>query len=272
MPDTPAAPPAPALHCSQCGGELQPEAGQIFVTCPYCATTVYLDRAQVVFHWAVNPTVDETQAAAALRRWMAGNQTVKDLDQKARLTGQSFEYFPLWYFKRKPAGGSEQIYLEPAAATSVSELARLNLPVGELKKYRHDLDSQARPPTVPLQTALGWLAEQQVSAGEVVEKALVHIPVFTFHYEYQGRSYLALVEAATGGVFANIYPAKANAPYLLAGGITALVYLCLALIPLGGLLAVDPGALGLGVLICSGAGLAAAPFLFTLAAWVAAKV
>jgi len=53
---------------------------------------------------------------------MAGNDTVKDLDEKATLTGQSFEYFPLWYFKRRDAQGKEQIWMEPAAATSVTEV------------------------------------------------------------------------------------------------------------------------------------------------------
>lgn len=264
--------PLPLVLCTQCGGELHPDEGQIFLTCPYCSSTVYLDKAQVVFHWYLAPTLDENKAASALARWMAGNQTVKDLDRKSRLLETHFAYFPVWYFKIRSAGGKDEISLTPAAATSVSELKHLNLPAGDLRKYDPQLDSQAHPPTVPLQTASGWLEEQGVKPETIVEKALVHIPVYTFKYAFAGKTYTALVEAATGGVFANIYPAKAEAPFLLAGVLTALIYLCLATFPLIGAMTGRSGGALTGFLICSGVGLLAAPFLFGLAAWIAAKI
>jgi DNA-directed RNA polymerase subunit RPC12/RpoP len=263
---------ATVLHCTQCGGELHPDEGQVFVTCPYCSSTVYLDKSQVVFHWYLASTLNENDAQGALRRWMAGNQTVKDLDQKAHLSASSFQYFPIWYFKNTLASGYDEILLEPAAATSVSELKRLNLPAGDLRKYETSLDDQAQTPTVPLQAALARLEERQVPEGEISEKALVHIPLYTFKYLYQGQSYSAVVEAATGGVFANLYPAKAEAPYLMAGGAAALVFLCLASFPVIGWLTARGAGMGSGLLICGGVGIIAAPALFALAAWVAAKV
>jgi hypothetical protein len=92
----PAAAPATALTCSQCGGVLQPAEGQIFLTCPFCSSTVFLDKSRVVFHWAMACTIKPEDAQAALRRWMAGNQTVKDLDRKATIVSQDFAYFPPW--------------------------------------------------------------------------------------------------------------------------------------------------------------------------------
>jgi hypothetical protein len=263
--------PANSAKCTQCGGELHPDEGQIFLTCPYCQSTVYLDKSQVVFHWYLDPTLDEAKARGALARWMAGNQTVKDLDKKARLTGSSFEYFPVWYFKRQ-ADGREEILLEPAAATSVSELKRLKLPAGDLRKYSPSLDSHAHPPSVPLQAALSWLAERSIPAGELAERALVHIPLFTFKYQFQNKAYTAIVEAGTGEVFANIFPAKAEAPYLMALAITAGIYLCLATFPVIGGLAGSAEGLGIGFGVCCALGVVAAPFLFALAAWIAAKV
>jgi hypothetical protein len=261
------------LTCPQCGGELIADHGQIFLACPYCYSTVYLDKSQVVFHWYLSPTMQETQAQGALARWMAGNQTVKDLDKKSQVVGSSFEYFPLWYFKKSDSKGNEQIYLEPAAATSVSELRSLQLTAGDLIKYDETIAAQAHPPNVPLSTALDWLREQHgVGEAEIQERALVHIPVFTFKYIYQGNPYTAIVEAGTGGVFANIYPAKAEAPYLMAGGVTALVFLCLATFPLVGLLSAGAGGASIGLLLCTGLGVLAAPLLFALAVWVAAKV
>jgi hypothetical protein len=264
--------PSHTVTCTQCGGELHPDEGQTFLTCPYCGATVYLDKSLVVFHWYLASTLDEVRAGGALRRWMAGNQTVKDLDQKARVEPPSFEYFPLWQFKRRQRDGREQVLLEPAAATSVSEIRHLNVPAGDLRKYEASLESQARLPTVPLDAAQGWLSARQIPPDEIVERALVHVPVYTFKYSFAGQAYTALVEAGTGGVFANIFPAKAETPYLLAGGLSALVFLCLATFPLIGM-AVDSGSgLGIGLLACTGIGIVAAVALFSLAAWVAAKV
>jgi len=264
--------PETSLHCTQCGGELHPDEGQIFLSCPFCGSTVYLDKSQVVFHWHLAPTLDESKARAALAAWMAGNETVKDLDQKSRVVGSSFEYFPVWYFKRRTPGGKEEILIELAAATAVSEIRSLHLMAGDLRKYEETLDAQSQAPTVPLQAALAWMKEREIPDAEIIEKSLVHIPVYTFKYLYQDNAYTALVEAATGGVLANIYPAKAEAPYLLVGGLSALVFVCLAMIPVfGGMFGGSNSALS-GFGLCIGIGCLSAPVLFGLAAWVAAKV
>lgn len=260
------------LHCTQCGGELHPDEGQLFLTCPFCSSTVYLDKSQVVFHWYLAPTLDEQKARSALMRWMAGNQTVKDLDEKSQVTSVSFEYFPLWYFKRRTPNGDETIILEPAAATTVSEIIHMRLPAGDLRKYDPALDAEAHLPNVPLSTALGWAGEQHGRQGEYVEKALVHIPLYTFKYAYQDRPYSAVVEAGTGGVFANIFPAKAESPYRAIGALTAVIFLCLATMPVAGAVVSDVEGAMIGLALCSVLGLVIAPVLFIAATWVAAKV
>ena len=262
--------PSTLLNCTQCGGELHPEEGQFFITCPYCNSTVYLDKSRVVFHWRLAPTLDDQAAAASLARWMAGNDTVKDLDKKSRILGQTFAYFPVWYFKVK-SGEKEQIFLEPAAATSVTELRTLNLPAGDLQKYDDALTPQSVQPSVPLDAALSWLAQKQVDTRQVAESALVHIPIYTFKYAFKNQPFTAVVEAATGRALANIFPAKAEAPYLAVGVVTALIFLCLA-----GVLALSAAgggaSMGIGALICVGGGVVAAPILFGVAAWIASKV
>ncbi len=262
---------ASTLNCTQCGGELHLDEGQSFVTCPYCSSTVYVDKAQVVFHWYLAPTLDEAKARGALARWMAGNQTVKDLDKKSRLTSIAFAYFPVWLFKRRTPAGKEELFLEPAAATSVSEIKSLKLLAGDLRRYQDDLEAEAQAPTVPLQAALGWLSGRGTPLNEIVERSLVHIPLFTCKYTFQDKTYTALVEAGTGAVLANLFPAKSEAPYLVAGIAAAVVFLCLATFPVIGAIAGGSGMM-LGLLACSGLGVIAAPTLFAVAAWVAAKV
>lgn len=264
--------PQTQVLCTQCGGELHPDEGQIFLNCPYCSSAIYLDKSRVVFHWYLAPTLDEEKARGALRRWMASSQTVKDLDQKAQLTGGAFKYFPVWYFKRRKPNQQEEIILEPAAATSVTEIRRISLPAGDLRKYDERLDAQAHTPTVPLQAALGWLAEQQVPQQEIAEQALVHIPIYTFKYSFQGRPYTALVEGATGKVFANIFPAKNEAPFMTLGILAALVFLCLATFPVIGAVSAGGEGVGIGLLACGGIGLVAGAVIFAIATWIAAKV
>lgn len=263
---------ATSIPCSQCGGNLQPEAGQIFLTCPYCSSTVYLDKSQVVFHWYVAPTLDEKQARSALARWMAGNQTVKDLDRKAQISAVTFAYFPMWLFKHQKPNGKDERLLLPAAATSISELKHLILPPGDLRKPTAEINKTAQPPTVPLDAALEWLKQRQIASEQVVEKALVHVPLYIFKYIFNSHTYTAVVESASGGVFANLYPTKAEAPFMLVGGVAALIYLCLATFPAMGALQSGASGLGIGLLICSSVGLVIAPILFTIAAWIAAKI
>jgi len=265
---TPTAPSFSVFNCTQCGGELHPDEGQLFITCPYCSSTVYLDKSRVVFHWYLASTINEQQAAAELARWMAGNDTVKDLDKKSRILGQTFQYFPVWFFKVND-GKTEKIFLEPAAATSLTELSNLNLPAGDLRKYEDGLAAQAVEPTVPLGAAQEWLSQKQVNLQQVSESALVHIPIHLFKYGFNNHMYTAAVEAATGKTLANIFPAKAEAPYMAVGCATALVFLCLAAVFAG---FTANNSTGIGLVICLGGGLVAAPILFGIASWVASKV
>jgi hypothetical protein len=231
-----------------------------------------LDKAQVVFHWYLAPTLDDEKARGALFRWMAGNETVKDLDRKVSNLKVSFEYFPLWYFKVRQSG-QEKILLEPASATSVSELKSLNLPAGDLRSYDHTLDAEAHDPTVPLETALSWIRKRGVTAqDEVLEVALVHLPIFTFKYDYEDQTFTALVEAATGKTLANIFPAKAEAPYLVVGGLTAATFLTLACIPAAAVLFGDVEFMAVGLGACLVVGIPAAIFWFLVSSWIAAKV
>jgi hypothetical protein len=263
--------PKTEVHCAQCGGLLHPGEGQIFLICPYCGSSVYLDKSKVVFHWSLACTVAPEAAAASLRRWMAGNQTVKDLDRKARVTSSTFEYFPVWYCKAR-SGNKEQVYLEPAAAISISEIKSLAIPAGDLQKYDPALDGQAVAPTVPFPAMQEWLKGRGVQAEQVREAALVHLPVYLFKYEFKGQTYTAMVEGASGKVFANLFPAKAEAPYFAVAAFATAGYMVLSTFPLIGY-AIDPELglfFGLGACVAGGAVLAVP--VFALAAWVSAKV
>jgi hypothetical protein len=124
---------------------------------------------------------------------------------------------------------------------------------------------------VPLEAAAAWLTQAHGKV-DVRETALVHVPIYIFKYNYRGRVFTAIVDAANGTVLASLFPAKAEAPYLLVGGVAALIYLCLALIPVFGALSGGEDGVLTGMLLCSGLGAVAAPVLLAWAVWVASKV
>ncbi len=237
------------VRCGQCGSVLTVEHGSQFVTCEFCGTTSFVDKARAVFHYALRVTVDKEEALPALRRWMAGDETVKNLDSKAKIDEPAFEFFPMWMVKAR-TGEQEQVYLKPAAALSVSELGRLTVPAADLQPYDSGLDESAVPPSVSYEAMQQWLvADQNIEPEDMREVSLIHVPIYTFKYEFSGRRYTAIVDAAAGEVFANIYPSKWEAPYRTVGTIAFAVYFFAALIPLAGsLLGEGSGlALGLGV-------------------------
>ena len=263
--------PANEFHCAQCGGTLHPDEGQLFLTCPYCGSAVYLDKSKVVFHWSLACTVTPEAAAASLRRWMAGNQTVKDLDRKSQVVSTTFQYFPLWYVKAKNQG-RETVYLEPGAAISISEIKSLDIPSGDLQKYDPALDAQAVPPSVPFPAMLKWLAGRGVAAETVAESALVHVPIYIFKYQFAGKTYTAMVEGASGKVFANLFPAKAEAPYYLVALMATVGFLLVSSFPIIGYSTGQDTGMMLGLLACLVCGGLWAIPVFVMAAVVSAKV
>jgi hypothetical protein len=265
-------PAAVQILCRQCSAPLPVEQGIQLVTCEYCGTTNYVDKGRTVIHYAVQATVRENDAQAALRRWMAGNKTVKGLDSKAQIEVPLFQHFPMWLI-RVDQNGKEKVFLEPAAALSISELKRITIPAADLVPYDHSLDDSSVEATVPYDAMLRWLKDDSgVSETDIREVSLVHLPTYQFKYTFKDRRYTALVDAATGEVFANIYPSNWEAPYLTIAAVAFALYFCAALIPLGSFLTNGFTGLGVGMGIYALAVAVLAVPIFLFATYISAKV
>lgn len=202
-----------SVLCTQCGGKNEVPTGDRFIACVFCNTTLFVDRARVVFHYRLPPLLTEEEALASLKRWMAGNDTVKDLDRKTEIESLEAISFPVWLF-RTSESGTEQVFFEPAAPTPVPQVTDLSIPAGRLEPYRpEDDEMQVVDVQVPLETALGWLEQRRV--GPVHETALVRVPFWRGRYKYEGKIYHAAVDASTGAVLAGVFPEKAESPYVL---------------------------------------------------------
>lgn len=268
MPTTPT---STQLLCQQCGGVLSVEQGTQFVTCEFCQTTNFVDKSGAVLHYLVRETVSDQEAVAALRRWMAGNDTVKDLDKKAQIGAPQFQLFPMWLVRVRQ-GQEEKVVLEPAAAISVIELTEMTIPASDLEPYDHAMDAEAMAPTVPLETVRRWLAEDKgIAAGAIREMSLVHLPIFLCRYSYQNREYTAVVDAAAGKVFATVFPSKWEVPYRTLGCVSFVLYFLAALIPLFGILG-GSGVTAVSILIYCVVAVGLAIPIFAAATIISSKV
>lgn len=254
------------LLCQQCSAVLPVTQGSAYATCEYCGTVNYLNKSEAVLHYAVRPMLDEAGARAALRSWMAGNDTVKGLEDSAQIDQLTYQLFPLWLV-RTDDNGRERVFTRPAAAVASTELSAMDLPAGSLVAYDPSLDADAVRPTVPLTTLRSWLlADEGIAADAIREIALVHIPFYLFGYIYGGQHYTVRVDAAGGDVLAVIYPRKSETPYVTVGGLGCLAYLAIALIPGIAYLISGGSGLTIGLLIYLAAAVALAIPIFAAAA------
>ena len=210
-------PPTNTLSCPQCGAENTLPSGERLVRCAYCDATLFVDRAGLVSHYRLPRLLDAAQAEAALRRWMAGNDTVKGLDRGAAVEGATAMLFPMWMFRLR-RGDGEVVRVEPAAATGEPGLTDLEVPAGRLEPFRSrpgDESVERVEAQVALETARGWLGQREGVGVEVTETALVHLPLWRFAYRWRGETYRALVDGSTGAVLASRFPAKSEGPFWL---------------------------------------------------------
>lgn len=222
------------IVCPQCAGENQVPIEEKFCECVYCGSAIYIDKSKVVSHFVVTPNFKQQDAEGNLRRWMAGNFQVKDLDKLAQVTQVNFYYFPMWYFKTNNYAG-DKIYLQPATSTSISEIKKINIPAGNLKVFnKKEFDvSQFINPDVLLDSARNWLSQSSVDLNSIELSNLVHIPFYQFFYIFDGKQYSAIVEASSGKVYANLWPAKKEAPFKIMFAVSIVAFIIITLIAEG---------------------------------------
>jgi len=200
-------------------------ADEKFTQCEFCSSTIYIDKRKVVNHYIVACNFSKEQAQGNLRRWMASNFHVKDLDKLAQISQESFYYFPLWYFKTNDSSG-DKIYLQPAHSTPISEIKNIQIPAGNLKPYNtKDFNiKEFVASDVLYESAKNWLAQTGVNVDTISQSSLVHVPFYQFYYNYKGQQYSALIEASSGKVYANIWPAKSETPFKILFAAAILIF------------------------------------------------
>jgi VIT1/CCC1 family predicted Fe2+/Mn2+ transporter len=98
------------------------------------------------------------------------------------------------------------------------------------------------------------------------------VPIYHFSYSYKDRRFSAVVDAAAGQVYCNIFPAKWEVPYRALGAAAFVAYFLAAFIPVIGYLVAGGSGMALAILVYVAVAVALAIPFFSAAAAVSKKV
>ncbi len=187
------------IRCTQCGAEISIEEDAGFIQCEYCDTHLFVEVDRTVQHYNFRPRMEAGALGSVIMRHLSG----MELTRVVEVTESELVYFPFWQITTEQ--GRKVII--PGAITTIESLGDVSIPAGDLKFFDPEKIPSGRiiPPETLLDGALAQFKGLNLH-DEVKESALIHLPVFTVSYNYQGNSYEAAVDALSGSVYADEYP------------------------------------------------------------------
>lgn len=227
------------------------DAGDRFVKCQYCSSQLFIDRSGAGFYYALPFSVQENDAVGIFRRWAGGPARAKDLDKLAQISSLKKQYFPVYLFKRE-VNGVEQVYVEPAASTTLPGLHDLKVPGGDLKIFDEKFSTNGAE-LINVDIEMG--AYLNSLPGRPKEQALVYFPIWRLDYVFEQRNYVVVISASSGEVFSGEFPTRSSAAYVAVAGIGFFAFLA------EGLLALASPLLAVGLMVITVLGVFATSYV-----------
>ena len=211
----------PQVNCPKCAAPVELDSGIKFTKCTYCGSLIFFDRAGAGFYYVIPFKLSQNDAIGTFRRWAGGSTKAKDLDRNANITGVKKAYFPVYMFRRD-VDGREEVIIEPAGSTTLPGLHSLKVPGGDLKIFDQSFDTTEAELIKPDIEMTHYLTSLP---GKSKEQSLVYFPIWKIDYTFNGKSYQVIVDASSSEVFANDFPARSSAAYLLVAIVGFLAFL-----------------------------------------------
>jgi DNA-directed RNA polymerase subunit RPC12/RpoP len=210
-----------SMKCTKCGAPVEFDTGDKFVKCSYCSSQIFIDRSGAGFYYALPFSVQENDAVGIFRRWAGGSTRAKDLDRLAQISSLRKQYFPVYIFKRD-VNGMEQVFVEPAASTTLPGLHNLKVPGGDLKVFDDKFSTNgAEMVKIDIEMA-PYLSSLP---GTPKEQALVYFPIWRLDYVFEQRNYVVVIGASSGEVFSGEFPPRSSGAYIAVAGLGFLAFL-----------------------------------------------
>jgi len=175
------------VKCAQCGGAIPLERDDAFLRCPFCASTLFLDRAATFIHMELVPALGETRArdllAQELRRREIPEQPVRSVE-KLKL--------PFWAVRE-----AEALTTQAAFSPLPAALAEFRIPASGASVVQEGPGGEFRP------VACAETASARWDPGNLPKGlALFAVPFYRIAFGAKGsRECEAWVEATTGGLW-----------------------------------------------------------------------
>ncbi|MCC6002780.1 MAG: zinc ribbon domain-containing protein [Thermofilum sp.] len=218
--------------CPYCGANVERQAGEVVLTCPYCGTAFTIQGVEVGEHLMGRVNYGVQQLFHTFKAWaLRMPETPNDFVEKASFENYSLVFHPFWLYVVKVRvaypGGSEEIVLNIALPASTSmigtpiEKPKLSLAGKVYYSHKYVLSNGGKivnpdvDPSSADQKALTLaeeLAQQSVAfrfrekarlrveGKEIVERKLVHQPIYQVTYTYNGKNYKFIADASDSRV------------------------------------------------------------------------
>lgn len=236
------------FNCPKCGAPVEFDVKDRLVRCRYCSSEIFIDKSGAGFYYVLPFAIDETTIIGTFRRWAGGSTKAKDLDKYAQIVSVKKSFFPVYLFKRD-VDGSEQVFVEPAASTTLPGLHSLKVPGGDMVVYDKNFDAKGVDMVKPDIDMASYLDKLP---GRAKEQALVYFPIYVLDYAFAEKNWRTVISATSGEVFSGDFPRRSSSAYMMVAIVGFLAFLTE-----GFLAAVDPllalALIGITVLVVFGA-------------------
>jgi len=193
------------IKCTQCGAKVPIETDTSTIRCPFCETALYVETDRTVKHYYMDPQVQATELNPVIQRKLS----YMEIKDPVNVTTCGLVYFPFW--RLDTTMGTS--VMAAAAMPPAEDMFSMKTPAGPVKLFSPELavDNEVVEPEVLLEDGLVE-AQKFLGSSSVKFKAasVVHLPLYKVTYTCQNTSREAVVEAVSGEVFAEDWPA---APY-----------------------------------------------------------
>ncbi len=179
------------IRCANCSAQIGLERDDAFFVCPYCASSLYLDRAHTFKSFLLPPAITETGARDQLAHELATREI-----PPTPVKGVQKILLPYWGVRGEAL--QETI---PAYSPEYTALQSFRLPAAGAVFYQNGLAADFEPVPCSERSSARWEERPDVSSF-----ALYRVPFYKIIYGSGTVAYTAWIDGVGGRTFADVTP------------------------------------------------------------------
>ncbi|MBN1573126.1 MAG: hypothetical protein JW984_08020 [Deltaproteobacteria bacterium] len=184
------------LTCSQCGAKIKIDQFKRFLTCPYCKSSLVVERDRTVECYVLRHGRNDIWVRGVIRGWFKRTGVEEDVEE-IRI---DFKLFPVWHASFE----NGQTVTQPAAKTLHTEISSVKIPAGDLKAFDRDTSLiEVMTPDVSHEAAAVWTTDTHDEKREVKRLWLVYLPIYFIDYRENGERHRASVVGESTKIYSD---------------------------------------------------------------------